>query len=147
MTPSSERPLAVVTGASTGIGLELARHLAAEGFALVVVAEEPEIRHAAEELRLRGADAEPIQVDLSTAAGVEELHRRLQAAGRPIDVLCLNAGVGNGGAFAVDTPLERELLTVDVNVRAVVHLAGLLVPEMQQRAAGRVLFTSSIAAT
>ena len=139
---ASDRPLAVVTGASSGIGLELARQFRDNGFDLIVAAEDDAIHAAGEEL---GADA--VQADLATAAGVEELHERIRAAGRPVAALALNAGVGAGGAFATGTELEDELRLVDLNVRSVVHLAKLVLPDMVARDEGRVLITSSIAST
>jgi uncharacterized protein len=145
MPPEPSHPLAVVTGASSGIGLELARQCAEHGFDLVIAADERRVERAARELRSIGAGVTPVVADLSTAAGVEELHAQIQATGRPVDALLLNAGTGTGGAF-VDVDLADDLRVVDLNVRANVHLAGLVVPAMVQRGSGRVLVTSSIAA-
>ncbi|GAB6986456.1 SDR family NAD(P)-dependent oxidoreductase [Nocardioides pyridinolyticus] len=130
---------AVVTGASTGIGRAIARELVERGYDVVVAAEEPEIQQAAAEL-----GATPVQVDLATADGVEELHRRASEAG-PTDVLVLNAGVGVSGRFD-KTSLADQLNLVDLNVRSTVHLAHLVLGEMAARGSGRVLVTSSIAA-
>jgi len=133
-------PLAVVTGASSGIGLELARQFAEHGFDLIVAAEDEAIGAAASEL-----GAEAVQVDLGTEQGVEELYARI--AGRPVDALALNAGIGAGGAFATDTDLRQELAIVDLNCRSTVHLAKLVVRDMVTRREGRILITSSIAST
>jgi len=141
----SSRSLAVVTGASSGIGRELAKQFAANDFDLIVAAEDAELASAAVELRGLGAQVDAVQVDLATPAGVEELHRQIVAAGRPVDAVALNAGIGAGGAFATDTALDDELRIVDLNVRSTVHLAKLVVRDMAARGAGRVLFTSSIA--
>lgn len=143
----SQRPLAIVTGASSGIGLELGKVLADEGFDLVVAAEDERITEAADELRGHGAAVEPVQADLSQGAGVESLARAVQAQDRPVAALCLNAGRSIGGAFVGGTPLDQDLLIVDLNCRSVVHLAKLLLPDMVARGEGRVLITSSIAAT
>jgi uncharacterized protein len=86
-------------------------------------------------------------VDLATPAGVEELAGRIAEAGRPLDAVALNAGIGEGGAFAGGTDLEKELAIVDLNVRSTVHLAKLLLPDMVARHEGRMLITSSIAST
>jgi short-subunit dehydrogenase len=137
-------PLAVVTGASSGIGLELAKLFAAADFDLVIAAEDDDIGQVAEGIRSAGASVEAVQVDLATPQGVEELQRRIE---RPVDALCLNAGVGAGGAFVGDTELADELKLIDLNVRSTVHLAKLLLPAMVSRGEGRVLFTSSIAST
>ena len=147
MDPSSTRPLAVVTGASSGIGLELARQFAENGFDLIVAAEDGAIHHAAQGLDDDGASVDAVQVDLATPEGVEQLHARITAAGRPVDAVALNAGVGAGGAFATDTDLAAELKLVDLNVRSTVHLAKLVVRDMVARGEGRLLFTSSIAST
>jgi short-subunit dehydrogenase len=147
MEASSARPLAVVTGASSGIGFELAKQFAGHGFDLIVAAEDDAIASAARELEELGASAEAVQADLAQPAGVELLHGRIVAAGRPVDALALNAGIGAGGAFATGTDLEQELQIVDLNCRSTVHLAKLVVRDMVARGDGRVLITSSIAST
>jgi short-subunit dehydrogenase len=144
---SAKGQLAVVTGASSGIGLELAKLFAADGYDLIVAAEDDGIVAAAEGLRQSGVEAQAVQVDLATAAGVDELYRRIRAAGRPVDAVCLNAGIGAGGAFATDTNLADELKLIDLNVRSTVHLAKYMVRDMVARDDGRILFTSSIAST
>jgi uncharacterized protein len=140
---SAQKRFAVVTGASSGIGFELARLLSEDGFELIVAAEDDDIVTAAREL----GEADAVQVDLSTEDGVRELHRRLEATGRPVDALVLNAGIGAGGAFVDDTDLADELRLIDLNVRSTVHLAKLVLPRMVERGEGRVLITSSIAST
>jgi short-subunit dehydrogenase len=136
----------VVTGASSGIGLELARQFAEHGFDLVVAAEDEELATAASSLRDTGVSVEAVQVDLATDEGVEQLYARIEAVGRPVDALALNAGIGAGGAFT-DTDLADELKLIDLNVRSTVHLAKRVVAGMAARGEGRVLFTSSIAST
>jgi short-subunit dehydrogenase len=138
--------LAVVTGASSGIGRELAKQFAGHGFDLIVAAEDDELAAAAAELRGMGAQVEAVQVDLATPDGVETLYRAMQAAGRPVDAIALNAGVGVSGPFA-ETDLADELETVDLNVRSTVHLAKYAVRDMVARGEGRILITSSIAAS
>jgi short-subunit dehydrogenase len=144
MDTTSSAPLAVVTGASSGIGLELARQFADHGFDLIVAAEDDGIGAAARQL---GTSAEAVRADLATPQGVAQLYARIQAAGRPVDAIALNAGIGAGGAFATDTDLEQELRLIDLNVRSTVHLAKLVVRDMVARGEGRMLFTSSIAST
>ncbi|MFG1649799.1 SDR family NAD(P)-dependent oxidoreductase [Micromonospora sp. NPDC049275] len=147
-TPTTGRPLALVTGASSGIGYELAVQFAEHGFDLVVAAEDDAIAAAADKLRRDGgAQIQPVRVDLSTEQGVEELVSAVARTGRPLDALALNAGRGAGGAFVGGTNLRDELEIVDLNVRSTVHLAKRLLPGMVERGAGRVLFTSSIAST
>src|SRR4051812_29154914 len=140
------RNLALVTGASSGIGLELAKQFAENDFDLIIAAEDDELAGAASELERLGARVEAIRVDLATPDGVEELARHVSGAGRRVEAAALNAGVGSGGSFA-ETPLEDELRLVDLNVRSTVHLAKYLVRDMQHRGHGRLLFTSSIAST
>src|SRR5215218_952720 len=147
MSTSPTRPLAVVTGASSGIGLELAKQFASNGYDLVVAAEDAELAPAAAEVQALGVQVEAVQVDLATDEGVEELNRRITATGRPVAAVALNAGVGAGGAFANGTSLEDELRIIDLNVRSTVHLAKHVVPDMVARDEGRILFTSSIAST
>src|SRR4051812_46427999 len=142
-----DRPLAVVTGASSGIGLELAKQFASNGFDLIVAAEDAELAAAARELEQLGAQVDAAQVDLATAEGVDALYARIAASGRPVAAVALNAGIGAGGAFATDTDLQDELRLVDLNVRSTVHLAKHVVRDMVARDEGRILFTSSIAST
>ncbi|MBB3086536.1 SDR family NAD(P)-dependent oxidoreductase [Geodermatophilus sabuli] len=139
-------PLALVTGASSGIGLELARQFAGAGFDLIVTAEDAELTTAAEQLRGDGRTVQAVQADLRGAAGVEALWAAVQATGRPLAAAALNAGVGKGGAF-VDNPLEDELAIIHLNVTSTVRLAKLVLRDMAARGGGRVLFTSSIAST
>jgi uncharacterized protein len=144
---TTTRSLAVVTGASSGIGFELAKQFAEHDFDLIVAAEDEAIHAAASELEAIGVRVEPVQVDLSVASGVDELYDRIASAGRPVEAVALNAGVGAGGAFATDTTLEDELRVIDLNVRSTVHLAKRIVRDMVERNHGRILFTSSIAST
>lgn len=141
--------LAVVTGGSSGIGYELAKVLADNAFDVVIAAENEEIADAAAQLSLRsgGVHVEPVRVDLRTYEGVESLVARIRAMGRPVEVLAVNAGVGVGGDFVRDTSLGDNLEIVDLNVRSAVHLAHRVIGDMVDRKEGKVLFTSSVAAT
>jgi short-subunit dehydrogenase len=142
----TQRPLALVTGASSGIGFELAQQFAAHGYDLVVAAEDDGIGRAADALSGDGVAVEPVQVDLRTSEGVDNLYASATAGGRHLDAAALNAGVGRGGRF-VDTELSDDLDIVDLNVRSTVHLAKLVLRDMAERRDGKVLFTSSIAST
>ncbi|SMD25824.1 SDR family NAD(P)-dependent oxidoreductase [Kibdelosporangium aridum] len=147
MTSTTKKPLAVVTGASSGIGLELAKQFARNGFDLVIVAEDDELDAAAASLRELGAQVDAVHTDLARPEGVEEFFVRVAEAARPVAAAAVNAGVGVNGAFVGETALEDHLRVVDLNVRSAVHLAYLLLPPMVEAGAGRMLFTSSIAAT
>ncbi|PJE95465.1 oxidoreductase [Streptomyces carminius] len=140
------RPLALVTGASSGIGLELARQFAEHGFDLVVNAEDDRLADAAEELRTAGTDVLLVRADLRGYDEVERLWSAVTATGRPVTAAALNAGVGQGGAFT-DTDLADELDIIDLNITSTVHLAKRLLTGMAARGEGRLLITSSIAST
>ena len=140
-------PLAVVTGASSGIGLHIAAELARRGHDLVVCAEDEDIDDATATLAEAGRHVVVgVRADLATAEGVEQLVTEIAAVGKPVDVLVLNAGVGVSGPF-VDTPLEDDLRLVALNVTSVVHAAKRLLPDMVRGGHGAVLVTSSVAAT
>jgi uncharacterized protein len=138
--------LALVTGASSGIGLELARQFAEHGFDLIITAED-ELAAAEASLAGNGAEVRAVTADLSSHDGVEGLWAAVTAGGRPLDAVALNAGIGVNGDFTRDIPLEDDLRLIAVNVTAVVHLAKRLLPPMVERGQGRVLITSSVAAT
>ncbi|AQT78067.1 oxidoreductase [Mycolicibacterium litorale] len=140
------RPLALITGASSGIGYQLALQFTTHGYDVIVAAEDDAILPAAASLAREGASAEAVQVDLRSADGVEQLYRAVSESGRPLAAAALNAGVGRGGRF-VDTDLQDDFDIVDLNVRATMHLAKLVLRDMVRRDCGRVLFTSSIAST
>lgn len=146
MDSSLNRPLAVVTGASNGIGYELAKQFAQNGFDILVTATGPSIDEAAQAFEKLGAKVETVQADLATYDGVETLYSRIQATGRPVDAIAINAGVGVGGDFARETDLQDELNLINLNVVSSVHLAKRVVKDMVERGKGRILFTSSIAA-
>jgi uncharacterized protein len=141
------RQLALVTGASSGIGLELARQFADHGFDLIITAEDDGL--AAAEAGLAGGEAQvrAVKADLSTDEGVEGLWSAVAAVGRPLDAAALNAGIGVNGDFTREIPLDDDLRLIAVNVTAVVHLAKRILPAMVERGGGRLLITSSVAAT
>ena len=141
MTPTT-RPFAVVTGASTGIGYELAKCCAEDGFDLLVAADEPEIEKAADAFRRFGGKVDALQADLATEEGVQRLYDA--AAGRPVDALLANAGRGLGGAF-LDQDLQEARLVLDTNVTGTIYLIHKIGNDMRRRGAGRILITGSIA--
>ena len=138
----TDRQFAIVTGASTGIGLELARCCAKDGFDLLIAADEPEIERAASDLRTSGATVEAVQADLSTIEGVDKLCSAVK--GRQVDVLLANAGRGLGHAF-LDQDFKQAKFVIDTNVTGTVYLIHKVANDMRRRNAGRILITGSIA--
>ncbi len=147
MTNESTRQFAVVTGASSGIGYELARQFVEHGFDVLAVAEDEKISSAASSLAAAdGNTVEPLRADLATYEGNEKLFDRILSMGRPVDVLAINAGVGISGPF-IESNLDEQINLLNLNIGSAVHLTHRLLKDMLARDAGRILYTSSIAAT
>lgn len=141
---SSLSSLAVITGASSGIGLELARIAARKGYDLIIAADEPEIEAAAQELRGTGVSVDAMQVDLSSRAGVDDFYTFIIDKDQPVDLLLANAGRGLGHGF-LDQNLEEALHVIDTNITGTVVLVHKIGRDMRNRGAGRILITGSIA--
>jgi short-subunit dehydrogenase len=135
------RPLAIVTGASTGIGLELARQAAVRGYDLIIAANES-LEAARGQLEEQGASVTPIEVDLATRDGVERLVSLV--GGRQVDALLANAGVGLGKGF-LDQDFEDVQRVVNTNVMGTLDLIQSIGRDMRARGTGRILITGSIA--
>ncbi len=141
------RPLAIVTGASSGIGYELAIQFAKNGYDLLIVSASEAINRAADQLHDFGVDVMAVRHDLTKRDDVKAFCDRIRALGRPVDAAAINAGVGVGGRFS-DTDLDKELDLIRLNVMSTVHIAKCVVQTMvAQGVGGRILFTSSIAGT
>lgn len=136
--------LALVTGASSGIGRSLAKELARRGYDLAICSAGPRLEDATAELSSLGMSVKQIQADLATREGVETLWSEVEALGRPLSVACINAGVGVGGLFH-ETDLEEELNMVELNCTGMVHLAKHVVRHMLRQRDGKILITASIA--
>ena len=136
------KPLAIVTGASSGIGLELAVICAHEGFDLVVAADRPEIHTAGDRFRDLGAAVTIVEADLATMTGVDQLCAAVND--RPVDALLANAGHGLGRAF-LDQDFDEVRHVIDTNVTGTVYLVQLVGRAMRSRRQGRILLTGSIA--
>jgi len=137
----TQRKFALVTGASSGIGLELAKLAAEDGHDLLLVADTP-LTDAARTLLQLGARVRSVETDLATFEGVDRL---LAAAdGRPVDTLFANAGHGLGRAFLEQDPAEWRHV-IDTNVTGTVYLIQRVAREMVARGSGRILITGSIA--
>jgi uncharacterized protein len=141
MNAEVTRPLAIVTGASSGIGLELARECARNGFDLLIAADRP-LETAVQELKALGADVEPVEADLATPEGVGKLCGR--AAGGQVDALVANAGYGWGGAF-LDQSFEEITHIIDANITGTLALIHQIGRDMRARKSGRILIVGSIA--
>ena len=146
MTGPTGREFAVITGASSGIGYELAKQFVQNGYDVLMAAEDEGIEQAAADLRRDGQNQViTVRADLATYDGVEQLYAAILESGRPVDAIAINAGRGIGGDFTRETDLKDELNVIDVNVTSTVHLAKRVLPDLVARGAGKVLFTSSIA--
>ncbi len=139
---ATPRPFAVVTGASSGIGYELALECARAGFDLAVAADEAELERAAETFRQWGADIIAVRTDLASREGVDRLLAAL--GGRPVDVLIANAGEGHGGAF-LDCEFGDLSHIVETNVTGTLYLIHKIGRHMRERRSGKMLIVGSIA--
>lgn len=142
--PDTQRPLAVVTGASSGIGRELARVAARNGYDLIVVARRADrLAALASELAAFGGTTEQVVVDLAQSGGAQAVVEAV--ADRPVEVLVNDAGVGGRGLFATERQLATDLAMIQLNVTTLVELTGLLLSGMLERRRGGILNVASIA--
>lgn len=137
-------PIALVTGASSGIGFQIARQLAYRGHDIIGVGSSDRVFELPQKL----ADVEviPLRADLADRTQVDNLWKEVESTGRPLDVAALNAGKSLGGAF-IDTDIEDELSMLALNVTGQVVLAKHIARQMAARRSGRILITSSLSAT
>lgn len=136
---------AVVTGASSGIGLELARVAAERGADLLIASDGPDIEAVAAQLQAStGATVDFAMVDLATKEGVDAFHARIEEMGRPVDAIFANAGRGLGHAF-LDQDFSDVERVLDTNITGTIYLLHKVVGGMRQQGWGRVLITGSIA--
>ncbi|MFC1455944.1 SDR family NAD(P)-dependent oxidoreductase [Microvirga arabica] len=140
--PDTSRPLAIVTGASTGIGYELAKLCAENGYDLLIAADQAAIRDAAKDFESLGAAVDALEVDLATIEGVDKLYAAVK--GRPVGALLANAGHGLGHAF-LDEDFAQARHVIDTNITGTIYLIHKVGRDMRERGEGRILITGSIA--
>lgn len=138
-----QRPFAVVTGAESGFGKELARQFASKGFDLIITGSDDRIFTTRDELGSDGVNVDSLVLDLSTFKGVEGLNQAILAFGHPLDVLAFHAELGPEGPF-LDTELKSEIQCVRNNILSPIHLLKRIVPEMVNRGHGKILVTSAV---
>jgi short-subunit dehydrogenase len=144
MMDAGIRPLAVVTGASAGIGYHLAKLCAEHGFDLVVAADQPKIHQAARDFRGLGAAVEALETDLARLENVDKLYDLVKQMNRPVDALLANAGHGLGKGF-LDQDFSDVRHVIDTNVTGTIYLIQKIARDMRERGQGRILITGSIA--
>ena len=143
---SSNRPIALVTGATAGIGAAFAELLASENHDLVIVARDlPRLNQRADEWRSKfGVEVEVIQADLSRDEDIRRIELRLQNISRPIEVLINNAGFGINKSFTA-SDIAEEIALLDVLVTAPMRLMHAVLPGMKDRDSGTIINVSSVA--
>ena len=137
-------PLAFVTGASSGIGYNLAKVLAERGYDLIITAESNRLDKAEADFRALGKNVFAIKADARKREEVDRVWDAIKATERPLDVACINAGIGEGGDFATETSLDQELDIVQLNCASTVHFAKHIAAQMVARKQGRILVTASV---
>lgn len=137
--------LALVTGAATGVGAELARCLVDDGYAVVLADDDPRVLDTARVLAAEGGCAVALRVDLSTAAGVRAVHRLVLDQPEVLEVVVLDLGTATQGRQH-EVPVAEDLRVVDADVRSTVHLVKLVLPDLVHRARGRLLLWSPLPA-
>ncbi len=140
--PDTAKPLAIVTGASAGIGYELAKLCAQNGYDLLIAADQTAIHDAAKEFQALGVAVDAVEADLATLEGVDKLYEAIK--GRPVGALLANAGHGLGHAF-LDQDFTQVRHVIDTNITGTLYLIQKVGRDMRAKGEGRILITGSIA--
>ncbi|HEU5078959.1 MAG TPA: SDR family oxidoreductase [Opitutaceae bacterium] len=146
MNPNSDLRTTLVTGASSGIGLHLAREFAKNGHSLVLVAPVlSELEQVATQIQREfSVGVQPLAADLATEEGPQSVYERTVGRGLDVHILVNNAGLGQRGKFW-ENPPERDITMIRLNAEAMVRMTRLFLPPMLARSMGRILNTASIA--
>lgn len=139
-----DKPLAVITGASSGIGYELAKQFAQYGYDLIMVSENPAIVEVAQVCRSLGADVESYLIDLAKHDGVKELKNKIDEQARAVEAMAINTGLEVATNSAHKNTLETELDIINFNVTSTVHLVRHIIKNMIKRKHGKILITSEV---
>ncbi|MBF7030100.1 SDR family NAD(P)-dependent oxidoreductase [Staphylococcus kloosii] len=138
--------LVLITGASSGLGFELAKLFARDGYDVAMSGSSERIYDSAQEVEQIGVETYPFQADASTYDGVENFWSFVENKNRKIDAAVLNVGISIGGAF-LDNDLDEELKLIDINISGMVHMAKRVAQHMANNKAGDILIVSSLSAT
>ncbi|KYH13840.1 SDR family NAD(P)-dependent oxidoreductase [Staphylococcus kloosii] len=138
--------LVLITGASSGLGFELAKLFANDGYDVAMSGSSERIYDSAQEIEKIGVETYPFQADASTYDGVENFWSFVENKNRKIDAAVLNVGISIGGAF-LDNDLDEELKLIDINISGMVHMAKRVAQHMANNKAGDILIVSSLSAT
>lgn len=143
---ADERPFVMITGASSGLGLELAKLFAQDGYDIAVSGSSERIFEAETTIKSYGVEAYPLQADASTYEGVEAFWQFVKSKNRKLDAAVLNVGISLGNSF-LENDLEEELKLIDINIKGTVHMAKRVVQDMVPNKEGNILLVSSVSAT
>lgn len=139
-------PYAIITGGSSGIGFELAKLLANDGYDLLIGGYSDRVFNAVEELKKYGNNVNGVKADLATEEGVNKFLESIATNNQPINIAILNAGISLGGAF-LDNSIEAHLNLLSLNVISILKIAHALIPKMIQNGGAKILLNSSLSAT
>ena len=143
---NNTKKLVLITGASSGLGFELVKLFANDGYDVAMSGSSERIYDSAQEIEKIGVETYPFQADASTYDGVENFWSFVEGKNRPIDAAVLNVGISIGGAF-LDNDLQEELKLIDINISGMVHMAKRVSQHMVANKSGDILIVSSLSAT